>query len=136
MNARRAVYAAFAVVAAAAWWQAQSFGAGPGLLPRLASGAVGLLALLGFVQPAPAPNADARSLRGALAVLAAFAPYGLLMPRLGFLVTTALLAVGFVLGCGGRAAWRWAVAAVAFVALVYAAFGNVFFVSFPAGIAR
>ena len=136
MSARRIVYAAFAVLAAAAYWQAQSFGAGPGLLPRLASGTVGVLALAGMLQPAAVPAIDARAARGALAVILAFALYGALMPRLGFLASTVLLALGFVLGFGGLAAWRWALGAVAFVAVVYVAFSTVFFVTFPAGIAR
>ncbi len=137
MSRRRIAYAACAVVAAAAFWQAQSFGAGPSLLPRLASGTVGVLALLGMLRPAPAAEVDAAPGAGrAFAVIATFAGYGVLMPRLGFLTSTVLLAIGFVLGFGGLAAWRWALAGVAFVGVVYIAFGTIFLVTFPAGILR
>jgi hypothetical protein len=137
VDQRRVVYAAFAVVAAAAWWQAQSFGSGPGLLPRLASGALGALALVGLFLPgADATSEPSPGVRRAPIVMLAFVIYGVLMPQLGFLLTTSLLAAGFVLGFSGLRAWRWALGSVGFVALVYVAFSTIFFVTFPAGIAR
>ena len=137
MNQRRVVYASFAVVAAAAWWQAQSFGAGPGLLPRIASGTLGVLALVGMLQPASALDAEPTpGAPQALIVLLAFALYGALMPRLGFVLSTSLLSAGFVLRFSGLQAWRWALISIAFVALVYVAFSTIFYVSFPGGIAR
>lgn len=122
-------------MAAAAWWQAQSFGPGSGLLPRLASGTAGALALAGLLQRSPG-SIEPIPLARPGAVLLAFVLYGLAMPRLGFLFSTTLLALGFTLGFGGRKAWRWALAGVAFVVLVYIAFGTIFYVNFPAGIAR
>lgn len=136
MDRRRVAYAAFVVVAAAAWWQTQSFGFGPALLPRLASGSVGALALIGLFAPSPAAPGEAMTARRALAVIAAFVAYGVLMPRVGFLVTTELAVVGFVLAFGGFAAWRWSLVSAAFVALVYVAFSTIFYVTFPAGILR
>jgi hypothetical protein len=123
-------------VAAAAFWQAQSFGTGPGLLPRLASGAVVVLALLGMLLPERVHAGGSPDVRRALVAVAAFAAYGVLMPVLGFLTSTIMLALGFVLGCGGVAAWRWAIGSVAFVVLVYVAFSTVFAVTFPAGMLR
>jgi hypothetical protein len=136
LDGRRLAYAACAVVAAAAWWQSQTFGLGPALLPRLASASMGALALIGLFAPAPAAPAGAMPVWRPLAAIAALAAYGALMPRIGFLVTTEITVAGLVLGFGGFAGWRWSLVSAAFVALVYVAFSTIFYVTFPAGIAR
>jgi hypothetical protein len=137
VNQRRLAYAALAVLAAAAWWEAQRFGNGPGLLPRLAGVTLGVLCLAGLFERTPLTAfAPGPATLRPLAVLASFALYGALMPLLGFLVTTTGLAVGLTLAFGGAGAWRWALAAAAFAGLVYVVFGSLFAVNFPAGIAR
>ena len=137
MGGRRIVFAVFAVVAAAAWWQAGDFGVKAGLLPHIASGGMFVLALLGLFfskdEGADRERAGPRS----LTALGSFAAYGVLMPVLGFLATTAIVCVAFVAGVGGmRTAWRWSLLCVAFAVAVYAAFTSLFMVSFPAGILR
>ncbi len=97
---------------------------------------MGALALIGLFAPGPAAPAGAMPVWRPLAALAALAAYGALMPRIGFLVTTEITVAGLVLGFGGFAAWRWSLVSAAFVALVYVAFSTIFYVTFPAGMAR
>ncbi len=103
----------------------------------MASVTLGVLALAGLLERSPLPAfASAPAALRALAVLASFALYGILMPLLGFLITTVGLATGLIVAFGGPGAWRLAAIAAAFTGIVFVVFGTVLSVGFPAGIAR
>jgi hypothetical protein len=96
-----------------------------------------VMAVLGLATVKPGRKAPESAGPRSLAALAALAAYGVLMPLLGFLTTTAIFCVGFVAGIGTmRTAWRWCLVCVAFAGAVYLAFTSLFMVSFPPGLLR
>ncbi|HLJ58468.1 MAG TPA: tripartite tricarboxylate transporter TctB family protein [bacterium] len=138
--ARRVSFAVFVILGAAAWEQTAGFGSsgggGSALLPRVASGGIMVLGLVGLAVPPRDRAARRWPLDRSLFIhLAYFAAYGILMPEIGFVTTTVALAVALVVGFGGGVrAIRLAIAEAAFVAVVYVVFTRLFQVQFPRGL--